>query len=267
MDKHQWHDDEVRALAERGLTLENLGPLDRFNRVRPCYDSQENFFVAKATPRDSSEAAVLRSLIETPHCENRVVPAELVDCQHSTLVIMPFLRTLLLASPEYVTVEQYLHLFTQMIEGLNFMHERNIAFGDIDAENIVWSVGALKLRSFKIDAHALYYIDFGAARRLSAGPGKGITISDYRKHGGHYRPPEGVEDLDPYAYDVYSLGETLYNTCRVAQERYSDFSFPPCLHKFIDTLRSPNPIHRPSMRVVRQQWSELRNCLLMTKDK
>ncbi|TCD63752.1 hypothetical protein EIP91_004967, partial [Steccherinum ochraceum] len=66
----------------------------------------------------------------------------------------------------------------------------------------------------------------------------------------HYRPPEGVEDLDPYAYDVYCLGETLYNTCRVAQERYGDFSFPSSLHQFI----------------VRQQWSELRNCLLMTKD-
>lgn len=62
---------------------------------------------------------------------------------------------------------------------------------------------------------SLYYIDFGAARQLSAGPGSGVTISDYRGWGGHYEPPEGVVDLDPYAYDVYCLGETLYNICQV----------------------------------------------------
>ncbi|TCD67073.1 hypothetical protein EIP91_000586 [Steccherinum ochraceum] len=252
MDKHQWHDDEVRALAERGLTLENLGPLDRFNRVRPCYDSKENFFVAKAIPKDSSEVAVLRILLEIPRNGNRTVPAELVDCQHSTLVIMPFLDTLLMASPEY---------------GLDFMHQRHIAFGDIDAENIVWSVEALNLRSFNIKADALYYIDFGAARRLPAGPGSGVTISDYKKHGGHYRPPEGVENLDPYAYDVYCLGETLYNTCHRTLERKSAFIFPPSMYQFIDTLRNPNPSHRPLMRQVKQQWFELRNRILSTKEK
>ncbi|TCD63754.1 hypothetical protein EIP91_004969 [Steccherinum ochraceum] len=253
MDKHQWHDDEIRALTERGLTLENLGPLDRFNRVRPCYDSKEKFFVAKAIPKDSSEVAVLRVLLELPGSGNRTVPAELVECQHSTLVIMPFLDTLLMASPKYVSMERYFHLFTQIIEGLNFMHEHNIAFGDMDAENIIWSVKAFNLRSHDIEADALYYIDFGAARRLSAGPGSGVTISDYKKHGGHYRPPEGIENLDPYAYDVYCLGETLYNTCHRTLERKSAFTFPPSMYQFIDTLRDPNPSRRPLMRVVKQQ--------------
>ncbi|TCD63753.1 hypothetical protein EIP91_004968 [Steccherinum ochraceum] len=241
MDKYQWHDDEIRALTERGLILENRGPLDRFNRVRPCYDSHERFFVAKAVPKDSSEVSVLRSLQAITCLRNRTIPAELVDCQHSTVVIMPFLDTLRMASPEYVTMEQYLYLFTQIIEGLDFMHERHITFGDIDAENIVWSVEAVNLRSFNIEADALYYIDFGAARRLSAGPGSGVTISDYKKHGGHFRPPEGADNLDPYAYDVYCLGETLYVTCQSAEECDSNFCFQPSFYSFIDTLRDPNP--------------------------
>lgn len=53
----------------------------------------------------------------------------------------------------------------------------------------------------------IYYIDFEATRVLPSGPGSGIRINDFfSAGGGKYIPPEGVDALDPYAYDIYSLG-------------------------------------------------------------
>ena len=72
--------------------------------------------MVKAVSKGSPETQVLRNLLLFPHAENRAIPAELVECENSTLVIMPFLLTLLSAGPPYVTIEQYLHLFTQMID-------------------------------------------------------------------------------------------------------------------------------------------------------
>lgn len=50
---------------------------------------------------------------------------------------------------------------------------------------------------------------------MLSGPGNGAVIQDYMKIGGHFPPPEGSDNLDPYAYDIYSLGQTMQTTCRV----------------------------------------------------
>lgn len=53
----------------------------------------------------------------------------------------------------------------------------------------------------------IYYIDFEATRILPSGPESGIRINDfYSAGGGKYIPPEGVDALDPYTYDIYCLG-------------------------------------------------------------
>ena len=50
---------------------------------------------------------------------------------------------------------------------------------------------------------------------MPSGPGNGAVIQDYETKGGHFPPPEGSDDLDPYAYDIYSLGQTIRGMCRV----------------------------------------------------
>ena len=54
-----------------------------------------------------------------------------------------------------------------------------------------------------------YFIDFGSSRLLPAGPGTGIVINDFFSGGGRWKPPEGVDDLDPYLYDIFTLGNTV----------------------------------------------------------
>lgn len=68
----------------------------------------------------------------------------------------------------------------------------------------------------------IYYIDFEATRILPSGPGSDIRINDfYSAGGGKYIPPEGVDALDPYAYDIYSLGILYDAIFRVSSSFYS----------------------------------------------
>ena len=54
-------------------------------------DSEERYMI-KAVPKDSREAAVIRHLLSSPEGRQRnshIIPAELVDCSKSSLIIMP----------------------------------------------------------------------------------------------------------------------------------------------------------------------------------
>ena len=54
-----------------------------------------------------------------------------------------------------------------------------------------------------------FFIDYGSSRQMPSGPGSGATIQDYMQMGGHYDPPEGTSNLDPFTYDIFALGETI----------------------------------------------------------
>ena len=118
------------------------------------------------------------------------------------------------------------------------MHENNIAFivgvalditpysnhfQDIKPDNMVLSGRISSFRGSPIPKDSIYFIDFGAARILPGGPGSGVTISDYGSAPGSYRPPEGTNNLDPYAYDIYALGETLFWFVKVRMCPLGDF--------------------------------------------
>ena len=78
---------------------------------------------------------------------------------------------------------------------------------DVSDSNILANERPGIIQSSTSPSATIYYIDFEAARILPSGPGSGIRINDfYSAGGGKYIPPEGVDALDPYAYDVYCLG-------------------------------------------------------------
>lgn len=55
-----------------------------------------------------------------------------------------------------------------------------------------------------------YFVDFGSARMLPAGPDSGIVVDDWKKRpSGKVPPPEGTDAVDPYGYDVYMLNYTI----------------------------------------------------------
>lgn len=110
---------------------------------------------------------------------------------------------------------------------------------------------------------------------LPSGPGSGIVIHDWEEAGGKLPPPEGTGIVDPYAYDIFALGNTLRGTCGVstsasipgtnAYRRQQSAAYlnksiriPPCLTHFNETLRASVPSQRPSIHRVARLFRVLR---------
>lgn len=74
---------------------------------------------------------------------------------------------------------------------------------------MVYTIDVAIVGQFDLPALTLYFIDFGSARHLATGPGTDVVIDDYWSGGGHWEPPEGTDSVDPYKYDIWTLGKTL----------------------------------------------------------
>lgn len=86
---------------------------------------------------------------------------------------------------------------------------------DLAPDNLVYSEDSYVQGAFNIPGNTVFYIDFGSSRQMASGPGSGVVIHDYGRQGGHFEPPEGREDLNPFAYDIFTIGKTVLETCRV----------------------------------------------------
>ena len=80
---------------------------------------------------------------------------------------------------------------------------------------MVYTIDAKVVGQFDLPALTLYFIDFGSARHLESGPATGVVINDYTSGGGRWDPPEGIDDLDPYKYDIWALGHALEQILQV----------------------------------------------------
>lgn len=114
---------------------------------------------------------------------------------------------------------------------------------------------------------------------LPGGPGEGIRITDYAGEGGHYAPPEGVDSIDPYAYDIFALGETIRGICIVrlisvvrykmltcTQWRESNNLYvPSILVPYSDFLSPAEPSDRPDIDRAVQVFRACRTWILCTE--
>lgn len=70
------------------------------------------------------------------------------------------------------------------------------------------------------DSESVYFIDYGSAQILPAGPGSGIKVRDWKERRGKVDPRDGTDNVDPYAYDVFMV---VYTICFLA----SVSDYPP----------------------------------------
>jgi hypothetical protein len=99
-----------------------------------------------------------------------------------------------LATGGPLAVDETLDLGSQLLEGLEAVHERGLVHCDVKAGNLLLGPGPLKL------------IDFGIARVRDSGAGEGISIGSLG-----YMSPEQLrnEPLRP-ASDLFAVGVVLY---------------------------------------------------------
>lgn len=186
------------------------------------------------------------------------------------LMVMPFLRPF--DNPRFQTFGEFVAFFTQVCEGLQFMHERNIAHRDCTENNIMFDPSGMYPNGFhptqinrsqdfrgRAKRHTrtrqpprYYLIDFGLSRQYAS-----RDAFDEPLHGGDRSAPEHRhrDRCSPFQTDIYYLGNL------VLQEfirKYQGFEF---MQDLASNMTHSDPAKRPLIEEVVASFSRIRESL------
>ncbi|KAJ4499775.1 kinase-like domain-containing protein [Lentinula lateritia] len=192
------------------------------------------------------------------------------------IIVMPWLRKVM--DPRFRTIGEAVQFFQEIIQGLQYMHENNVAHRDCARNNMGMDANPMFTRQYhpikpkkrhNWSGRALHHsrtrcpptyflIDFGQSRMYNPSQPR---PSEYALKSGGYTPPEGDADIpcDPFATDVYILG-TMIRTSFLDGD--SD-SYKPGVHGFeflrplVNDMIADDPSSRPTMTEVSSRFSDL----------
>ncbi|KAH9970476.1 kinase-like domain-containing protein [Russula compacta] len=186
------------------------------------------------------------------------------------LMVMPLLRPF--NNPSFQTFGEFVAFFTQICEGLQFMHERNIAHRDCTVNNLMFDPSGMypqgfhptqmnRSRDFKGRAKRYtrtqrppryYLIDFGLSRQYLS-----REALDEPLRGGDKSAPEhrNRAPCNPFHTDIYYLG----NLVRVEfMQKYDGFEF---MQDLVNEMTHIKPAKRPLIEDVVAKFSRIRESL------
>ncbi|KAG5640396.1 hypothetical protein DXG03_008805, partial [Asterophora parasitica] len=183
-------------------------------------------------------------------------------------LVMPSLRTY--DEPEFGAVGEVVDFVTQMLEGMQFMHDQLVAHGDLTTQNIMMDARPILPSGWHFVAHhckpdgvtpisplaridypvRYFIIDFDCSVRLS--PGQPRLIRNFGGRDGD--PPEykSREPYDPFKIDVFTLGNVFYKDFH---QVYEGLDF---LQGLTNYMRTPNFRQRPDADASMKYWLEVR---------
>ncbi|KAJ3908080.1 kinase-like domain-containing protein [Lentinula edodes] len=192
------------------------------------------------------------------------------------IIVMPWLRKVM--DPRFRTIGEAVQFFQEIIQGLQYMHDNNVAHRDCARNNMGMDANPMFTRQYhpikpkkkhNWSGRALHHsrtrcpptyflIDFGQSRMYNPSQPR---PSEYALKSGGYTPPEGDADIpcDPFATDVYILG-TMIRTSFLDGD--SD-SYKPGVHGFeflrplVNDMIADDPSNRPTMTEVSSRFSDL----------
>ncbi|KAI0823384.1 kinase-like domain-containing protein [Trametes gibbosa] len=218
--------------------------------------------------RHPMEVAIVQSLSRPPldkdpanHCVPILGALQSPRDADVVFLIMPYL--IQHEKIPFVTVGEVAELFRQLLEGLRFIHTRNVAHRDIMTSNIMMEpavysdtphpmfrsknyefTGKVKLRTRTECPVKYYYTDFGISCQISAEtkrPREPPVLGGDRSVPEHQKLDE---PRDPYRTDMYCLG----NVIRMQFiQRYSSFDF---LAPLVNEMVRDDPAERPDITSV-----------------
>ncbi|KAL1939045.1 hypothetical protein VTO73DRAFT_10305 [Trametes versicolor] len=111
------------------------------------------------------------------------------------------------------TLQRVMDAMLQFVEGIEYLHSKQIAHIDIHRDNLVVVTWDTTAKHESVVKNRIYIIDFDTSRQFSLGPGvqRAITLP-----GTVQVPPNGLASFDPYSWDVYCMGRTLEQVIRAA---------------------------------------------------
>ncbi|KAI0350787.1 hypothetical protein OH77DRAFT_1506857 [Trametes cingulata] len=161
--------------------------------------------VVKVLEHDSDEATIYRLLHHLKSSRNHTIPCEIIECPgQQPILLMPCLSHFNGAGMHAWPLSRMLSVFLQVVEGVEYLHDNNIAHLDICNGNVLIATEYDVQADAQLEVGRVYIIDFQNARRFSAGPGVQCAIP---LPSAQFKPPSGMDCFDPYSWDVYCLGK------------------------------------------------------------
>lgn len=209
------------------------------------------------------------------HCVPLLELIDTVDTKlDKKLMVMPFLRPF--NHPHFQTFGEFVAFFMQICEGLQFMHQRNVAHRDCTVNNIMLDPSRMypkgfhpsqmnRSRDFKgrakrytrTDRPPRYYlIDFGLSRRY---PSRNVVDEPLR--GGDRTAPEHMRGgrCNPFPTDIYYLGNLVREQFLT---KCNGFEF---MQELVDEMTDESPEQRPTIEQVLERFGHIRDSLSSIK--
>ncbi|KAH8100142.1 hypothetical protein BXZ70DRAFT_1008645 [Cristinia sonorae] len=263
MFQRELRPDERAVLLERGWQQQRVAEFSRRGNVWWFVDPvTTSSYIVKAVEKGDRELSILPWLLNQPTLSSVILPAEIIECKNSSLIVTPGLSSvarIVHALGDRRLVERTVDAFLRLVECVEIFHQNNIAHMDIDLENFVFADTDICCGPHTFKKDSFYLIDFGATRRFDSGPGTNIVIDDFREAGGHYPPPEGMDAVEPFAYDIFSLGKALITWWDIVQCFREDVDLPrSAVDAFIqERLLCRDPLQRARIEDVKREWLHL----------
>lgn len=208
------------------------------------------------------------------HCVPLLELINTADTKLDKLMVMPFLRPF--NNPRFQTFGEFVAFFTQICEGLQFMHQRNVAHRDCTVNNIMFDPSGMypngyhpsqinRSRSFKgrakrytrTDRPPRYYlIDFGLSRMY-----RSRIVTDVPLRGGDKNAPEHLRGgrCNPFPTDIYYLGNLVREQFLM---KYNGFEF---MQELVEAMTDESPERRPTIEEIIDRFGHIRDSLSIIK--
>ncbi|KAI0365046.1 hypothetical protein BV20DRAFT_955088 [Pilatotrama ljubarskyi] len=164
-------------------------------------------YAIKILDLETNELAIYERLLQLdPASPNHTLPCELSQLGHP-LLIMPRLGSVYsFRGRRRWTLYEVLGVFLQIVEGVEFLHQLNIAHMDICRDNVIGAHTNHAREHNHVEGGKIYIIDFGSSNTYPLGPGKqqAVTLPPTQ-----VSPPNGLKHFDPYSWDVYCVARVL----------------------------------------------------------
>ncbi|KAI0041643.1 hypothetical protein FA95DRAFT_1576240 [Auriscalpium vulgare] len=221
-EPYEWKDDQLEALAKRRITLTAYA-MNWATTVVAAKGHAGECYVIKVVDRDSEELSILRILSHLPNRHNHTIPAEILECDSTAIIVMPRMNPEGRASNRWRSDPSWsmFNVVEQLIEGVAFMHHNSIAYIDITLSNVV----------FDDQGDKVYFIDFGSSRWLP----------DYRAGDivdnvqAHYHPKDAANARQPFLFDIFGLGHAISELLIMSERKGAQ---AVCLRMFAGSLSS-----------------------------
>ncbi|KAF8958502.1 kinase-like domain-containing protein [Flammula alnicola] len=190
---------------------------------------------------------------------------------HIQYMVMPVLRRF--DDPEFLMVCEVVDFVSQVLEGLAFLHENNVAHHNLTAEHIMMDAksivptgwhfvshfcepdGMTRISPLERKNHSVryYFIGFGNCYHLA--PDKAPLVTDIG--GGDDDVPElfNGKPYDPFKVDIYTLGNVIL------KELYQKYHSLEFLQDLISCMRVRDFEKRSSAGKILRSWYRTRDSL------